>query len=196
MVPLKPGDSVTLNFTNVHLLDKKGTPQVVLREVAAQATFALDAAGTTLTIRFQNASTATSGAALYALDLGLAGKAANGHRSAASFSGLATELAWEGPTDYVGPTAGTGTFTFAAREAAFRRMEDYFDGNNKLPAGFLPAGGGGVITLQVEAVWNGNREATLKLDPTFYFLLPDPQAPTGRRLQLATRSAQRLNPAR
>lgn len=190
-IPLAPNQSVTVRFDQVRLLEK-GTPPVLFQNVSAQGNFSLDETGSVLTIRLQNTSLPAAGVALYALDIGLAHKLVNQTKMEATFSAFPDGGAWLGPTDKSALTAATGFSTFAARAAVLGRMEDLLIATSSLPAGFLQAGQGGVITLKL-AVASAAIESPLRIEPRFYFLAPDPRTPLTKRMQLVVTGAARVN---
>jgi hypothetical protein len=191
---LKPGESVTVNFDRIRLLEK-GVPPVAYRNVGAAATFTLDAGGTALTVNFQNLSLPDSAAALYALDLGLSKKLAlqtQGQLIAGSFPPNAV---WLGPTDNQSVTYGTGDFTIAARDAVLRQMTDFTDNLNALPASFLTAGQRAGFTLQFTFAEAADA-SPLRFRPVAYFVAPDGRSATPKRLRLATFGQGQANNAR
>lgn len=191
VIPLNSGQSETIRFDHVRLLEK-GTPPAAFQNISAQGSFALDATGAILTITLQNTAAAQANAVLYALDLGLPHKLVNQIRMEASFSDYPEEAEWLGPTDSQAPTAGTGFSTFAARQAVFRRLEEALNATTNLPAGFLRAGQGGRITLKL--FFNPTaRDLPLRIEPRLYFLAPDPNAPQARRIPLTVTGAARVN---
>ncbi len=190
VIPVNAGQTETIRFDNVRLLEK-GTP-AAFQNISAQASFALDAAGTTLTITLQNTAAAQANAVLYALDIGLPLKLVNQIRMEAAFSEFPDGSEWLGPVDSAAPTAGTGVSTFAARPAVFRRLEESLDAKNNLSADFLRTGQSGRITLKL--FFNPTaRDLPLRLEPRLYFLAPDPKAPQTRRIPLAVTGAARVN---
>ena len=191
VIPLNTGQSETIRFDNVRLLEK-GTPPAAFQNISAQASFALDATGTTLTITLQNTAATQANAALYALDLGLPNKLVNQIRLEASFSEFPDEAEWLGPVDSAAPTAGTGFTTFAARPALFRRLQESLDAKTTLSADFLRAGQSGRITLRLLSS-SSARELPLRIEPRLYFLAPDPNAPQIRRVPLVVTGAARVN---
>ncbi len=190
VIPVQAGQTETIRFDHVRLLEK-GTPPAAFQNISAQASFALDAAGTTLTITLQNTAAAQANAVLYALDIGLPLKLVNQIRMEATFSEFPAGSEWLGPVDSAAPTAGTGVSTFAARPAVFRRLEESLDANNKLSTDFLRAGQSGRITLTL--FFNPTaRDLPLRIEPRLYFLAPDPKAPQTRRIPLAVTGAARV----
>ncbi|MBI1763237.1 MAG: hypothetical protein HYR56_17575 [Acidobacteria bacterium] len=191
VIPLKAGQSETIRFDNVRPLEK-GPPPAAFQNISAQASFALDATGTILTITLQNTAAGQANAVLYALDLGLSFKQINQTRLEASFSEYPDGAEWLGPVDSAAPTAGTGTSTFAAKPAVFRRLQELLDTRNNLSADFLRTGQSGRITLQLLNSAT-SRDQQLRLEPRLYFLAPDPNAPQTKRLPLAVTGAARVN---
>ena len=181
VITLNTGQSANVRFDNVHLLEK-GIPPAAFQNISAQASFALDATGTVLTITLQNTA-AQANAVLYALDIGLPNKLVNQIRLDATFSGFPEGGEWLGPVDSAAPTAGTGYCTFAARQALFRRLDESLDASRTLPAGFLRAGQRGTITIKLLSN-TLSRELPLRLEPRFYFLAPDAKVPQTRRMAL------------
>jgi hypothetical protein len=180
---LKPGESVTVNFDLIRLLEK-GTPPVAYRNVGALATFTLNASGTGLTVNLQNLSLPESAAALYALDLGLTKKLAlqtQGQMSAGKFSPNAV---WLGPTDNESVTYGTGSFTFAARDAVLGQMLDFTESLAPLPASFFTSGQQGSFTVQFNVAEEA-KDSVLRFRPVAYFVAPDTRSATPKRLRLA-----------
>ena len=188
---LLPGESVTVNFDRILLLEK-GTPPVAYRNVGAVAVFALDATGTVLTVTLQNLSLADSRAALYALDLGLSKKLALQTQAEASFNGFPVNAQWLGPTDYESVTAASGAFTFAAREAVLGTMSDFLDNQALLPTSFLQPGQRGGFTIQFTFAESA-KESPLRIAPTAYFVAPDARAATPKRLRLAAYGSGQTN---
>jgi hypothetical protein len=191
VIPLSSGQAETIRFDHVRLLEK-GTPPAAFQNVSAQASFALDATGTTLTITLQNTAALQSNAVLYALDLGLPNKLVNQIRLEASFSEFPDGAEWLGPVDSATPTAGTGFTTFAARPVLSRRLEESLDAQNNLSTDFLRVGQSGRITLRLLSN-SVSRDVPLRLEPRLYFLAPDPNAPQLKRLPLVVTGAARVN---
>lgn len=187
VVTLNTGQSANLRFDNVRLLEK-GTPPANLPNINAQASFTLDQMGATLTINLENTAAAAANAVLYALDLGLPLKLVNQIRLEATFSGFPEGGEWLGPVDSAAPTAGTGYCTFASRQALFHRLDESLDASHTLPAGFLRAGQRGTITVKLLSN-TLSRELPLRLEPRFYFLAPDANAPQTRRAAMVVSSA-------
>jgi hypothetical protein len=180
---LQPGDSLIIECINGNYLTKKELKPTGSQAVTARLTLSLDNTGTVLTVNVQNIALVPD-AVLYALDLGLSSKFVRATRMEASFSGFPAGVRWLGPTDAAGPTNGTGTATFATREAMAGRMEDYLQKQTSLSAGFLRVGQGGNITvkfiLPAEA-----KNKPLSVDPVAYFLVNDPNA-QNKRIQVAS----------
>jgi hypothetical protein len=191
VIPLNSGQAETIRFDHVRLLEK-GTPPAAFQNVSAQASFALDATGTTLTITLQNTAAVQANAVLYALDLGLPNKLVNQIRLEVSFSEFPDGAEWLGPVDSATPTAGTGFTTFAARPALFRRLEESFDAKTDLSTDFLRAGQSGRITLKLLSN-SVARDLPLRIEPRLYFLAPDPNAPQIKRIPLVVTGAARVN---
>lgn len=191
VIPINSGQSETIRFDHVRLLEK-GAPSGAFQNISAQASFVLDATGTTLTITLQNTAAAQANAVLYALDLGLPNKLVNQIRLEASFSEFPDGAEWLGPVDSATPTAGTGFTTFAARPALFRRLEESFDAKINLPPDFLRTGQSGRITLKLLSS-SILRDVPLRIEPRLYFFAPDPNAPQIRRIPLTVTGAARVN---
>lgn len=182
---LQPGDSKVVTLDHVRYLEKGNTPNA-LPPVAAQATFTYSADGATLTVKFQNAATLKS-AALYAFEIGLTPQQATQMRAVTTaVSEFPPNVRWMGPTDDVELTAGQGVFTFAAREAVLVGIKNYMQREPRLPLSFLTPGQPGSLTLRLTHVGKA-KLGVLRLDPMAYFLVPDPGAPTTRRLRLVAR---------
>lgn len=183
-VSLKPGTAVTVDCATGHTLTKKATLPTGSLAIVAGVTFTLDSTGTILKITLQNTSVAATGAALYALDLGLPKKLVNILRMEASFGGFPVGTRWYGPTDAADPTNGTGNATFAAREALAGRFDEYLSKEKVLTNGFLQPGQSGTITIKLTLSAEAKKLA-LDVNPVAYFLVPDPTAQT-KRLQVAS----------
>ena len=183
---LKPGETQTVNFDQLRSLEKGPVPQA-LPKVAARATITLQADGQTLVVKLQHLSVARgSTAALYAFDLGLTNKQAVEMRATATYSEFPAQAVWMGPTDAAELTAGKGSFTFAARDAIVREIDDYLRSAIPLPPSFLQAGQQGCITIKLSSEDVG-KERPLRLSPMAYFVVPEPTAPTARRLRMVAR---------
>ena len=191
IIPLQPSQSQTIRLDNTRLLEK-GTPPAAFQNISAQASFALDETGTTLTITLQNTTAANANAVLYALDLGLPVKLVNRVRLEAAFSNFPDGSEWLGPIDTAAPTAGTGVNTFVARPAAFHRLTELLDASTSLSADFLRAGQSGRITLRLLFTPQAG-DLPLRLEPRVYFLAPDPKAPQSARVPLLVTGAARVN---
>ncbi len=183
---LQPGETQTVNFDQLGYLEKGAVPQA-LPKVIARATLTLQADGKTLVVKFQHLAAARgSTAALYAFDLGLSNKQAVGTRAEATFSEFPAKAMWMGPTDGAELTAGKGSFTFAAREAVLRDIDEYLRNATALPPSFLTAGQQGCITIRLSSVDVG-KQKSLRLSPMAYFVVLEPTAPTARRLRMVAR---------
>ena len=183
---LKPGETQTVNFDQLRTLEKGNVP-LALPKVAARAEITLQADGQTLVVKLQHVVAARgSTAALYAFDLGLSNQLAVGTRVVPTFSEFPTKAMWIGPTDGAELTAGKGSFTFAAREAVLRDIDDYLRSALPLPPSFLQAGQQGCITIKLSSVEVGKTKS-LRLSPMAYFVVPEPTAPTARRLRMIAR---------
>lgn len=183
---LKPGETQTVNFDQLRYLEKGPVPQA-LPKVAARATITLQADGQTLVVKFQHlAAVGSTAAALYAFDLGLSNKQAVEMRVTATYSQFPAKTMWIGPTDGAELTAGKGSFTFAAREAVLRDIDDYLRSAIPLPPSFLQAGQQGCITIKLSSEDVG-KQKSLRLSPMAYFVVPEPTAPTTRRLRMVAR---------
>ena len=187
---LQPGETQTVNFDQLGYLEKGAVPQA-LPKVIARATLTLQADGKTLVVKFQHlaaarGSTAALPVALYAFDLGLSNKQAIETRAEVTFSEFPAKAMWMGPTDGAELTAGKGSFTFAAREAVLRNIDDYLRNVSALPPSFLTAGQQGCITIRLSSADVG-KQKSLRLSPMAYFVVPEPTAPTARRLRMIAR---------
>ena len=182
---LQPGETQTVNFDQLRYLEKGAVP-LALPKVAARATITLQADGQTLVVKFQHLATARNTAALYAFDLGLSNKQAVEMRATATYSEFPAQAVWMGPTDAAELTAGKGSFTFAAREAVLRDIDDYVRNAAPLPPSFLTAGQQGCITIKLSSQDVGKNKS-LRLSPMAYFVVPEPTAPTARRLRMVAR---------
>ena len=183
---LKPGETQTVNFDQLRYLEK-GVVPLALPKVAARATITLQADGQTLVVKLQHLAAARgSTAALYAFDLGLFNQLAVGTRVVATYSEFPAKAMWIGPTDAAELTAGKGSFTFAAREAVLRDIDDYLRSVIPLPPSFLQAGQQGCITVKLSSEDVG-KQKSLRLSPMAYFVVPEPTAPTARRLRMVAR---------
>ena len=186
---LKPGETQTVNFDQLRYLEK-GVVPAALPKVAARATITLQADGQTLVVKLQHLAAARSStAALYAFDLGLTNKQAIEMRATATYSEFPAKAMWTGPTDGAELTAGKGSFTFAAREAVLRDIDDYLRSAIPLPPSFLQAGQQGCITIKLSSEDVGKTKS-LRLSPMAYFVVPEPTAPTARRLRMVARMSK------
>jgi hypothetical protein len=186
VLALQPGQTEVVNFDQLRFLEKGNVPQSLPR-IAARATITLQADGQTLVVKFQ--SLPGGNGALYAFDLGLSNQLAVQMRAEAKFTEFPANVRWMGPTDGAELTAGKGSFTFAARDAVLRDIDEFLRNATALPASFLLPGQQGCLTIRF-ASSVADKQQGLRLSPMAYFLVPDPSAPTTQRMRAIARMSK------